>query len=138
MSKTPAWKHFAAFIYDIFPMLGIFIMTAFIVVLIRNGKAVEQHTLWFDALIVSEIMFYYMYSWKLGGQTLGMRAWKIKIIPNNNKQSTLTWTQTSMRFLTGIISTLLLGLGLFWKSFSKDQDSWMDKVSDSHCQIIDS
>jgi len=136
MQKTPLWKHFAAFIYDIFPILGVFILTSFVIVLIRNGEEVKPHTLWFDLILIAELTFYYTYSWKVGGQTLGMRAWKFKIIPNQ-QQSTMTWNQTSLRFLIGIISTLLLGSGLFWKLISKNKNTWMDLVSQSSCQDID-
>ena len=136
MQNTALWKHFAAFIYDIFPIVGMFLLTTFIVVLIRHGEEVKPHTLWFDLIVITELAFYYTYSWKIGGQTLGMRAWKFKIIPNQN-QATMTWPQTSLRFLVGIISTLLLGSGLFWALFSKEKRTWMDLVSDSSCQNID-
>jgi len=135
MQITPLWKHFAAFIYDVFPILGMFLLTTFIVVLFRNGEEVKPHTLWFDLILIIELTFYYTYSWKVGGQTLGMRAWKFKIIPNQ-QQSTMTWSQTSLRFLVGIISTILLGSGLFWKLISKDKYTWMDLVSESSCKDI--
>jgi uncharacterized RDD family membrane protein YckC len=130
MNKTPLWKHFASFLYDIFPLLGLFIITSLIVAIIRKGNIVAQHTLWFDVLIFSEMTLYYVYSWKIGGQTLGMRAWKIKIVPSD-EQANLTWLQALIRFIVGIVSTLLLGLGLFWKLASKNNQSWMDFASRS-------
>ena len=136
MLTTPIWKHFAAFIYDILPLLGIFLLTSFVVVLIRNGVEVEPHTWWFDLLIFAELAFYYIYSWKKGGQTLGMRAWRIKIVPNQPGQLTISWYRASIRFFVGIVSTILLGTGLFWKQVSKRQLSWMDLVSDSSTQIV--
>jgi uncharacterized RDD family membrane protein YckC len=136
MNKTPLWKHFAAFLYDIFPLLGIFILTSLIVAIIRKGNIVGQHTLWFDILIFSELMFYFVYSWKIGGQTLGMRAWKIKITPRN-ELTDLSWTQALLRFITGIASTLLCGLGLFWKLASKNNQSWMDLASNSKTINVD-
>ena len=130
MNKTPLWKHFASFLYDIFPLIGLFIVTSLIVAIIRKGDIVAQHTLWFDVLIFSEMILYYVYSWKLGGQTLGMRAWKIKIIPSDERLN-LTWLQALIRFIIGVASTLLLGMGLFWKLVSKNNQSWMDLASRS-------
>lgn len=135
MHNTPIWKHFAAFIYDLFPILGMFLLTTLIVVLMRNGEEVKPHTLWFDLILIAELTFYYTYSWKAGGQTLGMRAWKFKIIPSS-QNNCMTWSQTSLRFLVGIISTLLLGAGIFWKLFSENGLTWMDKVSQSSCKNI--
>ena len=131
MNNTPLWKHFAAFLYDIFPLLGLFILTSLIVAIIRKGNIVAQHTLWFDILIFSEMAMYYIYSWKTGGQTIGMRAWKFKILPNG-EQANLTWSQSLLRFIIGIVSTLLFGLGLFWKLISKKNQSWMDLASASN------
>jgi len=131
MNKTSIWKHFAAFLYDLFPITGVFILTSLIVMLVRNGTIVDQHTLWFDILILLELVLYYSYSWKIGGQTLGMRAWKIKIVPNNVNQSNLTWFQAIFRFLIGVLSTILIGAGLFWKLISKNNQSWMDISSQS-------
>ncbi|MBL4773655.1 MAG: RDD family protein [Alcanivoracaceae bacterium] len=137
MLITPIWKHFSAFIYDLFPLVGIFILTSFIVLLFRKGENVEPFSAWFIVLIYSEIAFYYIYSWKKGGQTLGMRAWKMKIIPNQSNQTNISWTQAFMRFFIGVISTLFLGTGLFWKLFSKRKLSWMDIISDSETKIFD-
>lgn len=136
MSKTPVWKHFAAFIYDIFPVAGIFIMTSLVVLVVRQGVEVERFSPWFTVLLLSEFVLYYVYSWKVGGQTLGMRAWKIKIIPNNSDQNQLTWKQALLRFLIGLLSTVLIGLGVFWKIFSASKKSWMDLVSLSETQSV--
>jgi len=136
MRKTPVFKHIAAFIYDIFPVIGIVLLTSFVVLLIRNGHEVERNTLWFNFLLFSEITLYYVYSWKIGGQTLGMRAWKMKIIPNDKNMPTLSWAQSFVRFFVGIISCFG-GIGIFWKLFSKDKLTWMDSASKSQTLLVD-
>lgn len=136
MAKSPVWKHFAAFIYDIFPIVGLFLVTSMIILLFRNGVEVEMHSPWLRALLIFEVAFYYIYSWKVGGQTLGMRAWKIKIFPINDHQIQISWEQATFRFFIGILSTCLIGFGLFWKYFSANNKSWMDIVSHSKTQDI--
>ena len=128
MHETKLWKHFASYFYDIFPVLGVLLLTNLLVLFARDGVEVPANTLWFSFLIFFEIGFYYIHSWKIGGQTLGMRAWKIKIVSNSNSDN-ITYIQATLRFVTGIISSLMLGLGLFWKLFSKKNLSWMDMVS---------
>ncbi len=132
MSKTNVLKHIAAFVYDIFPVLGILIVTSGTTLILRSGNEVQAHTWWFQVFIFCEIALYYIYFWKVGGQTIGMKAWKIHIKPNDENQPQLSWKQASMRFVFGVFSTALLGLGLFWKFFSKEDKSWMDLVSASH------
>lgn len=136
MKETPIFKHIAAFVYDIFPVVGILLLTSFVTLIIRNGQEVARNTIWFDVLLFCEVAFYYVYSWKIGGQTLGMRAWKMKIIPNDKNQATLTWTQALVRFLVGIVSCFG-GIGIFWKVITKDKTTWMDKVSNSKTLIVE-
>ncbi len=132
MPKTNVLKHIAAFVYDIFPVVGILIVTSGLTLILRTGNEVQAHTHWFQALILCEISLYYIYFWKVGGQTIGMKAWKIQIVPNDKRKEQLSWKQASLRFIVGVLSTAFLGLGLFWKYFSKEGKSWMDLVSDSH------
>lgn len=136
MFNTPVWKHFAAFVYDIFPLLGVFIATSLIVMLLRGGEIVEPGNIWFSLLLLFELVFYYVYSWKKGGQTLGMRAWKIKIIPQNENQKNLSWKQSLLRFIVGCVSTLCLGLGILWKILSDSKTSWMDMISHSEVKTM--
>ncbi len=137
MPVTSTWKHFAAFLYDIFPLLGVFLITSLIVLVIRGGTPVERFSPWFTTLLILELASYYIYSWKVGGQTLGMRAWKMKIFPKNPNQKTLTWSQATLRFIVGVTSTALLGIGLFWKLLSKNHESWMDIASNSETKTLD-
>ncbi len=132
MSKTNVLKHVAAFIYDVFPVIGILIVTSGLTLILRTGNEVQAHTWWFQALVLCEIALYYIYFWKVGGQTIGMKAWKIHIKPNDKSQQQLSWKQACLRFVIGIFSTAFFGLGLFWKYFSNEGKSWMDLVSDSH------
>ncbi len=122
MKKSKLWKHVAALIYDIFPILGIFLITSLFLVLIRQGDEVQPRTLWLQLLLFSEVFLYFTYSWKKGGQTLGMRAWKIGIEDYPN----MTWSQVSVRFFAGLASTLLLGAGLWTRSLSNREMTWMD------------
>jgi len=120
--KSKLWKHLASLIYDIFPILGILLSTSLVLVLLRGGKEVEPLTFWFQLLLCFEVYFYFSYSWKKGGQTIGMRAWKIGIA----NYQTLTWTQVTLRFFSGLLSVCLLGAGLWYRYINSDKLTWMD------------
>ena len=122
--STP-WRHVAAFIYDLFPIIGLWLITSVVVVLLRRGHEVPPGTLWFQLLLLAEVVFYFVFSWKKGGQTLGMRAWKIGIEGFQD----MSWWQSVSRFLIGLVSTFLLGAGVWYKKLNKKQLSWMDMVS---------
>ncbi|MCB1581932.1 MAG: RDD family protein [Marinicella sp.] len=129
--KSKLWKHLAALVYDIFPILGLFLVTSLIMVVFRRGEEVVAGTLWFQLLLLSEFYLYFTYSWKKGGQTLGMRAWKIGIADYQQ----LSWTEVTIRLMIGLVSTILLGLGLWSRLWDKNQQTWMDKVCG--CSVID-
>jgi uncharacterized RDD family membrane protein YckC len=116
------WKHLAALVYDIFPILAIWLITSLIFVVFRGGEEIKPQTTWFQLILLAEVWLYFAYSWKKGGQTLGMRAWKLRI----EKYNELTWGQVSLRFIAGVISTVLLGLGLWNRLWHNQQLTWMD------------
>ena len=126
--EITAWRQIAAFIYDIFPVLGILLVTSLIIILVRKGAEIQPNTLWFQLLLFAEIFLYYTYSWKNGGQTLGMRAWKIKLQPKHPNHS---WLLLSARFFVGLLSTVCLGLGVWWQYVDSKNRSWMDLASAS-------
>lgn len=65
---------------------------------------------------------YYGYYWTKQGQTLGMKAWKIKAISNNNKP--ISWMQSTLRFFGA-----LFGLGFLWMIIDKEQLPLQDRLS---------
>lgn len=65
--------------------------------------------------------------WTHGGQTLGMRAWKIRVVDLNNQP--LTWTQAGMRFFWSLISWMVFGLGYVWALFDPEQLTLHDRMS---------
>jgi uncharacterized RDD family membrane protein YckC len=125
MPISTTWRHVAAFVYDLFPIIGLWLLTSVVVVLLRGGNEVPPGTLWFQLLLMAECVFYFTFSWIKGGQTLGMRAWKIGIENHQN----MSWWQTLARFLVGLLSTILFGAGLWCKKFNHANLSWMDIVS---------
>ncbi|MCX7544099.1 RDD family protein [Marinicella gelatinilytica] len=125
MPISTTWRHLAAFIYDLFPIIGLWLITSVVIVLIRGGDEVPPGTLWFQLLLTAELVFYFVFSWLKGGQTLGMRAWKIGI----EDFQTMTLWQSLARFLVGLVSTALLGAGLWYKKINAAGLSWMDMIS---------
>ncbi|WP_223787087.1 RDD family protein [Marinicella meishanensis] len=124
MKQSKLWKHVAALLYDIFPILGIFLITSLFLVLLRGGDEVQPGTIWLQLLLLIEVYLYFTYSWLKGGQTLGMRAWKLGI----QNHHTMTWAQGTARFLVGLLSTALLGAGLWARRFDVAGLTWMDRV----------
>ncbi|MDK2779300.1 MAG: RDD family protein [Pseudomonadota bacterium] len=70
---------------------------------------------------------YYSHSWRRGGQTVGMKSWRIKVISEYKPEVTLS--QCMLRSAIGFFSILAAGLGFLWMLFDKKQQTWHDKAS---------
>lgn len=69
--------------------------------------------------------FYFGHYWTKQGQTLGMRAWKIRVIHHQNGKN-ISWSQAIKRYVFA-----LLGLGLLWMLFNKQHRALQDILSQS-------
>ena len=78
---------------------------------------------WF---ILSPILFFSWF-WTHGGQTIGMRAWRIRVIDKEGKS--ITWMMAIQRCFSAFVSGLIFGLGFLWVFFDKNNKSWHDHLS---------
>ena len=70
---------------------------------------------------------FYIFFWKKSGQTLGMRAWKLKL--HNRDDQPPSITQLFVRCLAALLSLLLLGFGYWFMFFNPRRDTLHDKLS---------
>lgn len=79
-------------------------------------------------------MFWFLYlawCWRHGGMTLGMRAWKVRLLNPTSANPTQppTWWQCGLRFGVAWLSALLAGLGYGWMLFDREKRTWHDMAS---------
>jgi uncharacterized RDD family membrane protein YckC len=72
--------------------------------------------------------------WVHGGQTLGMRAWRLRVACPDG--SPVTWRSALIRFFAAILSWAALGLGFLWILLDKQQLAWHDRLSNSRLVLI--
>ena len=65
--------------------------------------------------------------WVHGGQTLGMRAWRLRLTRADG--GPITWRIAVMRFGSALLALAPLGLGYWWALFDKDKCAWHDRLS---------
>ena len=117
------WRRFASLIYDSLVVISLSMLTAIlyfavIQVLITLGVIVQTEGLdpagFIDetpllsgirsALFVGVNIVFFAYFWTKSGQTIGMRAWRLKVQTLDGKL--ISWSQAVVRSVTA-----LLGLG---------------------------
>lgn len=121
-------RRLAAQIYDFLLLIAILFFSTALLLPFTSGEAVsDQQTLIYRIYLAVISFFFYGWFWTHGGQTLGMRAWKIKVLTFDQKN--INWTQAVVRFLTAMVSLGFFGLGFLWILFDKDRYSWHDHLS---------
>ena len=135
MKGAGFFKRVFSLIYDSLAITGIILSLSLLLVLLNGGYAEENSIaglIQLFILILSGPCFY-TYFWIANeGQTVGMQAWKIKLISQKNDLSIVLCL---LRCFMSIISFLIFGIGYFLILFNKDNRSLADLLTDT--QIID-
>ena len=117
-----------ALLYDFFPVFGLWFLVAALFVAIR-GDAVLGGALGLLEFVVlwTTTGAYATVSWHRGGQTLGMRPWRLRVVAAGGGQPrrSCLW----LRYALGTLSLLPAGLGFWWAWFDRERLTWHDRYS---------
>jgi uncharacterized RDD family membrane protein YckC len=125
-----------AIIYDLFLLLALWFIATAVAMIINHGNAIEPgqpiYPFYMAFLLIISFCFYGWF-WTHGGQTLGMKTWKMKLQQENG--DTVTWTLALVRFITAAVSWAAAGLGFLWSLIHPARRTWHDIAS--RCVLID-
>ncbi|RMG30484.1 MAG: RDD family protein [Gammaproteobacteria bacterium] len=76
---------------------------------------------------LSVIYLFNAWFWTHGGQTLGMKTWKLVLVTEDGRP--VGWARATLRFLAACLSFAALGLGWLWIPFDRDRLAWHDRLS---------
>ncbi|WP_448248977.1 RDD family protein [Thalassotalea agariperforans] len=142
-------RRFGSWVYDVLLSIAVymaagavsFIIFALLVdigIVNRNG---EEHVIsilqnsWFytslnEAWKLAWVSFFFVYFWARSGQTLGMRAWRLRV---QNQNGGLISKKTGIKRLL----PTLLGLGNLWVIFDrKNKLSLQDKCTNTEVVLL--
>ncbi|MDC9714957.1 MAG: RDD family protein [Gammaproteobacteria bacterium] len=127
-SDVSLLRRLGAISYDVFLAFSLaFFIIGVILIIFFEKQAQTGNWMFFICLLSS--YFYFAWSWVKGGQTLGMKAWKFHIVQNNDKN--ITHKQAFIRFVLSIASFSVVGLGLLYQLFNKENLALHDKLSNT-------
>ena len=129
-------RRLLALFYDFWPMLAVWMLLSALFNLgyylaghdaraILETRSVLGAALWLCCWLMTGV--YAVFSWSRGGQTLGMRPWRLRLIAIN--QTTPIRQALIRRYLVGTLSLLLAGLGFWWAWIDRDRLTWHDRAS---------
>ena len=158
---TPV-KRLLAALYDSLLVLAVLFIATALTLPLTHGKATSPDNLLMQLYLLAVIFIFYGWFWTHGGQTLGMRAWKMQLLSLDG--SAVSWKQALIRFITAIpawtvfLSGLLLWIfddkihivtwvktlpgwlvmltGFAWLMLDNRAHNWRDKLSGSHIIVV--
>jgi uncharacterized RDD family membrane protein YckC len=117
-----------AMFYDALLLFSALLIATALALLVTKGT-LSYHNPFFRTFLFLVCFSFYAWFWLHGGQTLGMRAWRLRLQRPDGHPVTI-W-QALLRFMAAIPSLALAGLGLFWMIIDKDKMAVHDRISES-------
>ena len=135
LPSAPLWRRLAAMLYDLFNILGISLLLAAILIfsssqIFNQGEPLGELPIPVAAsYFFIVIFFFYSTFWRRKRQTLGMKAWGLRIANELKPQHQLSMGQCMLRIGIGFFSIGLGGLGFWWAMWDKQEKTWHDHAS---------
>lgn len=125
-----------ALVYDLFPALALWMLAAaaFTFGFHVAGHPAGENIAPFSALQLALWLLcwlltgaYAVLSWRHGGQTLGMRPWRLRVAGADGGDA--PWRALLKRYAVGTLSLLLAGAGFWWAWIDRERLTWHDRAS---------
>ena len=125
-------RRLAALIYDALLVAALLMVFTFAALLFTHGAAVIPATagVWayvYRAGLILVIAAYYVINWLRSGQTLGMRAWRLRTVSESGK--TLALKAAALRMVFGVLAWAPAALGVLWLYLDPDHLALHDRLS---------
>lgn len=117
-------RRLCALVYDSFVVFSFLILITGLALAVNQGNSLLPHRELFLAYLFVGTGLFIGWFWQKAGQTLGMLAWRIKIV--NEDFSAINWHTAIKRYLIGTVCLALGGIGLIWCLFNKEKRALQD------------
>lgn len=129
-------RRLAAIFYDTILLIALIAIANFLLIIVMGNElaaTVSTNPLIYIYYLGVSLLFFGWF-WIHGGQTLGMRVWRVKIISETEKP--LSWSQAAIRLGVAILSWVCVGAGFIWALFNNENRGWHDMASKSRLIVI--
>lgn len=139
ISQEPAGiaRRLAAIFYDVFLLVAVVLVAASIFTIAAesfggkhtSSKLLEEDgiKLIFQLYLLFVSGLFYIWFWRNGGQTLGLKVWKIRLV--NEHFEPPGYQQCLVRLFFAVVTLLPAGIGLLWMFFNPRRETLYDRLS---------
>jgi uncharacterized RDD family membrane protein YckC len=154
------WRRLAAMVYDSLLIFAVLVIIGATTLPFTNGLGISRDNIVFKFYLFGALYAFLGWFWTHGGQTLGMRAWKIKLLQRNGYP--VTWHLAFFYYLVslpmwgflifaiavnaGIIPTpaflahsphwILYSLALVWFVIDHLPNNWRERVAGLRMVVV--
>lgn len=109
----PLWRRLLALVYDLLIVVALVMVVGLLCQLATRGKLITTGAsvsvpLWYQLLQCAVVAAYFISAWRRGGQTIGMRPWRMRV--TTLAGATPSLRQCAIRALVAAAPLLLLAL----------------------------
>jgi uncharacterized RDD family membrane protein YckC len=110
-------RRFAALLYDSLLLAALMLIFTTALVMLFARAAIVPQTVgpWvylYRAALLAIVIGYYFLNWIRSGQTLGMRAWRLRAV--NEAGMRMSGRAAGLRLVCGLLAWAPAGLGVLW------------------------
>ncbi|MEM9257404.1 MAG: RDD family protein [Pseudomonadota bacterium] len=140
ISHPSLLRRLTAMLYDGLLLVAVVLLTnaaaLALLVPLSGGQRDVLPPLAVQILTVAAIVLFYVLFWRKGGQTLGMQAWRIRLVDFDGAPPTVR--QGLVRCAAATLSFACLGMGYFWCLFDRHDRYWHDYLSGTELILLPS
>jgi len=130
------WRRLAAIFYDGWLVAALWLLGAIADTFLRAGLNLppDASHLPLQLYLLAAPALFFGWFWTHGGQTLGMRAWRLKLLGRDGAPA--SWRQALIRYAAAWLSLLACGFGYLWIWFDRDGQAWHDRLSGTRLVLL--
>jgi uncharacterized RDD family membrane protein YckC len=130
-------RRLAALLYDGVLLFGLLSLATGLAIAVYSplvGGDFPGQSWWFRTWLALVIGGFFTYFWTHGGQTLGMRAWRLRLVRADGGEPHLR--DALMRLAFAVVALAPVGLGLWWMLIDSEGLAWHDRWSRTRLVLL--
>ena len=123
-------KRIVVMFYDAILLIAVLFFASIVFVVPLDIKYGDSLYPLYIIYIYSVGFLYLAWCWIHGGQTLGLKTWKLKLVSRTGRE--VSWKEAFLRYFASLLCWLSLGIGFLWCYTNKERLAWNDLLSKTY------
>jgi len=120
-------RRLLAIMYDALLVIGLLIIAGAVALPFTGDRVQAGRDPLYSVYLLAVWFAYLGWCWTRAGQTIGMKAWRVRLVPQPGRPFTVRLAL--VRFLVSLCSAAALGAGFLHALLRRDRATWHDLAS---------